>query len=54
MQRAAVPGLACVGREGDEPLGVVPPPPAGASLLVPRRLVTTRYDLCTYLMLWVS
>ncbi|WP_159176535.1 MULTISPECIES: hypothetical protein [Halomonadaceae] len=31
MHRAAVPGLARVGDDGSEPLGVVPPPPAGAS-----------------------
>ncbi|MFJ5537973.1 MULTISPECIES: hypothetical protein [Halomonadaceae] len=30
-QRAAVPGLACVGDDGSVPLGVVPTPPAGAS-----------------------
>ncbi|MGY0552044.1 hypothetical protein ACW17M_02420 [Vreelandella sp. 2A-K22] len=30
-QREAVPGLARVGDDGSVPLGVVPPPPAGAS-----------------------
>ncbi|HDZ46227.1 hypothetical protein LCGC14_0056130 [marine sediment metagenome] len=30
-QREAVPGLACAGVVGAVPLGVVPPPPAGAS-----------------------